>query len=333
MTTLLWILWFFLLLRESIFRTCGDCGRNKAPVQNRVIPSLHICPHQHMGSHPPCHNNLALSHTLTNVIRKLFLSHSLTQVISHAQFLLHPFSYILRLSHTLPVSQTHSLCVPPSCPHAKSANRSLFVVCSNDTLSVGFSVFECRHEASIDPPRPFLRSSLGKNGWMAQHGHMDGWLDRSWMQCTFILSTCNHPWNGWEPTPHVPHPVHPNHQKKKKKRKMASFAFVSLLFFSFRVDLPGDVFHRPLRLEFTSMLTSVGASAATPFRRRLRRLRRALVPIRRFHAPHTCKTSRSDPKEGVGRRGGTHPWRSRTRETHGGRDVLPPTPRKKRTWS
>lgn len=219
-------------------------------------------------------------------------------------------------------------------PTRQECTRPFFIVCSNDTLSVGYSVFQCHHEASIDPPRPSLRSSLGKNGWMAQHGHMDGWLDCFWMQCAFILSTCNPPWDGWERTPHVPppRPPKPPPKKKKNEKRRPSPLFRFFFFFS-RVDLSGDVFHRPLRLEFTSMLSSVGASAATPFRRLRRRLRRALVPIRRFHAPHTCKTLRSDPKEGVGRRGGTHPWRSRTRETHGGRDVLPPTPRKKRTWS
>lgn len=117
-------------------------------------------------------------------------------------------------------------------PTRQECTRPFFIVCSNDTLSVGYSVFQCHHEASIDPPRPSLRSSLGKNGWMAQHGHMDGWLDCFWMQCAFILSTCNPPWDGWERTPHVPPPRPPKPpKKKKKKRKKTSFAFVSLLFF------------------------------------------------------------------------------------------------------
>ena len=86
---------------------------------------------------------------------------------------------------------------------------------------------------------------------------------------------------------------------KKKKKKKTKKGVRRLCFASFSSSFEriweGTFFHRPLRLEFTSMLTSVGASAATPFRRRRRRLRRALVPIHRFHASHTCKTSRSHP--------------------------------------
>ena len=100
----------------------------------------------------------------------------------HRQF--HTLNFSCTHSHTFSDSRTLShfhirtVCAWPFRAHTPRVHPSPFTVCFNDTLSVGFFAFECRHEASFDPPRPSLRSSLGKNGWMAQHGSMDVWLDR-----------------------------------------------------------------------------------------------------------------------------------------------------------